>query len=549
MTQTFRALWAWTFNAFPGVSPGKGWGEFPDGASLQLPGNKTAELHSLFLMKPRKLRVQLPLGTAAGDFPALVTIHGPAGDASYAAPGNRQTTKLAEVRDYVFSGGQPPAKLVDMETEVSLLWDQVPTAETEPEPLPESGPLPVIQVAHYDAGTHALLYDIAHTELLTPAEYPDLERRVRGLGAEVVQVQLPEWPRVPYSPLALVSSADGGTVGAPWWEGRFWSGSQPAVLLSQRLDYTYPERPDIAAALAPGMAGVEHSVRADTVARYEGRLLAGDRFDGLRLAYREQVAVYEADTHVLVKPWLRAQGLDVPGFYRDWIPELVGKLGFNPVIETTNPAAREEHESLGYYSPTADAVVTVHEEAVLGGYAASVSGRRMPPLVIDEAPAQAPPPTPPTPPSRPAAVVEGSRAYSVRDAAQALRNAFGFMPPLFGNAAADSAIVAMTREGLASYLAWSDLDRQAYVADTGGRNFVCDDFALSFKSDAARYFGMNNVGVVWGNVHAWCFVFVVGKGERPDVVFIEPQVDDVRDAEIGNFRGAYAIDRRCAVLL
>lgn len=551
MTQ-IKGTWGYAFNAFPGIEPTRGWGGFADGDNaVQLPNGAVVGVVALFLMKATKLRFQLPLGTPAGQFPARITITGRQSAASFALPGRRQTFGNSEARDYELVSERPLGKLVDVETAIAFGWDETPAAEPEPEPEREEREREqrdsvARKIAAYDPERHTLLRDVAHTEYLTADEYPEFEARLRALGVEVIRVQISEWAKVPYTPLAIVNNIDGGSTGSAWWTKHFWTGQQPAVVTQNWIRYTYPDRPDIAAAMAPGMAGVEHNVRVDTVARYEGRVMAGDEFAPKRLAYREQVQQFSSAEHVLVRPWLRDRGLDPVEFYRDFLPELVGVLEFNPVFEVSNPQAKTEKAQTGAFSIAADAVAVDHVDAVLGEFAARSSGRPARRPAPGMQPPTSLPPQPPPRPDRPNAVIEGCKVYSLREAAQALHNAFGFMPDLWRGSPSDLAIVATTRAGLQAFLDWSQVDKLAYVADEGGRNFVCDDFATRLKSDLAMYFNLNGCAVVGGNGHAWCLFFIVGDDGKCEAVLVEPQNDQF---VVGELRGIYGIDRICELYL
>ncbi|MYI20296.1 MAG: hypothetical protein F4121_09570 [Acidimicrobiia bacterium] len=157
-------------------------------------------------------------------------------------------------------------------------------------------------------------------------------------------------------------------------------------------------------------------------------------------------------------------------------------------------------------------------------------------------PAQEAPPPPPRPSN---SVTEGCRVYSPQAVSDAIEEALGRDIRLFGRSASDSAIVALTRGGLETFLRESDADSRQYVWDRGGRNFDCENFSELLRTQLAAEYGVNGCAIIWGDGHAWCAVAVVGDDQAPEIVMVEPQSDSV----VTRLTGAYAVERRAEVLL
>ena len=139
---------------------------------------------------------------------------------------------------------------------------------------------------------------------------------------------------------------------------------------------------------------------------------------------------------------------------------------------------------------------------------------------------------------------EGTKAYSPDHVARALRKALGRDFDLFGGQISDSKIVAIQEQAMRDFLQSDDTDRGTYVLDTGKRNYDCDNFADTLRNALNRKYGLNCVGIVWGNNHAWNFFVVVAGGE-PKIVFVEPQDDVI----VTSLSAEYSVSKRCAVYL
>ena len=187
----------------------------------------------------------------------------------------------------------------------------------------------------YAKNRHRLLRDIAHRARLTPDEYDGYERAVRAAGIPVSTVHIPDWPPVPYSPLLILFGAQA------WWEGRHWTGKQPAVKLAD-------------------------SARASRIARE----MAGNPLSPKRLAYAWQVPEYDPTEHIILRYWLADQELSIVDFLRHHLPETEKRLGRNDLlIEVANPRAQQERAE-GSYSPTRRAVRAA-DRHILDDFAAS----------------------------------------------------------------------------------------------------------------------------------------------------------------------------------
>ena len=142
------------------------------------------------------------------------------------------------------------------------------------------------------------------------------------------------------------------------------------------------------------------------------------------------------------------------------------------------------------------------------------------------------------------AVRQDKEVYTPGEVTQALRGALGRDFRFFGGQTSDSRIVALTSKALRMFLGSDPIDKKTYVLDDGGRNYDCDNFAEGLRCSLISQFGINGVGVVWGDRHAWnLFVLVGARGPR--IVFVEPQTDEF----VEDLSGQYSVERRCEVLL
>ena len=146
---------------------------------------------------------------------------------------------------------------------------------------------------------------------------------------------------------------------------------------------------------------------------------------------------------------------------------------------------------------------------------------------------------------------DGAKVYSPSQVLHALEMSLGRDFNLFGKSTSDTKIVAMKRKAMVSFLKEDTTDKFVYVPDKGGQNFDCDNFADALRSSLQTKYGMNGVGIIWGDHHAWCFFVLVGKIRQdgldtgPRIVFIEPQDDYI----VEKLNGQFSINRRCEVYL
>ena len=134
--------------------------------------------------------------------------------------------------------------------------------------------------------------------------------------------------------------------------------------------------------------------------------------------------------------------------------------------------------------------------------------------------------------------------YSPGAVVQALQKALKRGVSLFGRSASDSAVVALTRQGLERFLLDDLSDRDQYVTDAGGRNYDCENFAERLRVNLAAEHGVNGCMVVWGDGHAFN-AFAVAGDNGPEIVLVEPQSDET----VTELTGAYSVERRAEVLL
>ena len=141
-------------------------------------------------------------------------------------------------------------------------------------------------------------------------------------------------------------------------------------------------------------------------------------------------------------------------------------------------------------------------------------------------------------------VTAGVKVYSPAEVLAKLEVAFGRKIDLFGSQTSDKKIVALTSKGLEAFLRGNKANRNKYVNDAGGRNYDCDNFSEQLRVDLQREYGINGVGVVWGDVHAWNF-FVIATDRGLQIMMVEPQ----SDIHVTDLIGKYSVKKRCAILL
>ena len=135
------------------------------------------------------------------------------------------------------------------------------------------------------------------------------------------------------------------------------------------------------------------------------------------------------------------------------------------------------------------------------------------------------------------------KVYSTHSIQKALQKIFPNYR-LFGNGLSDTAIVALDRNGIDKFLQINAVNRDQYILDKGNRNYDCENFAEKLRCDLQSRYGINGIGIIWADGHAFNF-FVVNNGSIPEILIIEPQTDEV----VTELTGNYSINRRCEILL
>ena len=185
----------------------------------------------------------------------------------------------------------------------------------------------------FDPENHLLLMDEAHKRrIFEDPELAEFMRRVReepyyagsrnpAARMEVFDVEIPDWPPVPRSPLQMMFGI-GGDATDPFAE-KPWEGVHPAV----KLDF-WEKR--AVRALAQEMVPLDEDLTP------------------YRLSYQWQCSVFDPARHVVIRDWLRANDLDIVVWWRKFYPTVKGEL---EIVDCTNPAILEEKRR-GSYSPT-----------------------------------------------------------------------------------------------------------------------------------------------------------------------------------------------------
>ena len=91
----------------------------------------------------------------------------------------------------------------------------------------------------------------------------------------------------------------------------------------------------------------------------------------------------------------------------------------------------------------------------------------------------------------------GSKVHSPASVVAAIESALGRQVRLFGQSTGDQGIVALTRHGMERLLDEDATDPLGYVMDHGGRNYDCENFAETLRSNLARKHGVNGCTVIW----------------------------------------------------
>ena len=381
----------------------------------------------------------------------------------------------------------------------------------------------------YDKHNHLLLCEVAHLSRIDyeTAEYEEFVARVRreAPGADIFLVRLPDWPPVIRQELALIMSISvDGMAAAP----RTPFADKPFCGVVEAVRGVRPWQNKEIRAIARQMAPLDSYL------------------DPHRMAYQWQIPVYDPDKHVLVRAWCAANRIGVVRFLRDFVLHMeAAERG--PVVDyVVNPSVREEKERTGQYCPEAEAIDRRHMSALRDYFlvaedryaspSAQTSSRPRPDLrtvrirrddiVCDVSP------------------YAGSEVYSPADVEEALCRAIGRPYRLFGGRTADNKTIGITRAAAERFLSSDATSDGLYVPDTGRRHYDCDDFAINLRSALCRHYGINAVGVVWGDVHAWNFIVLAGS-DGPEIMFVEPQTD----APVAELAGQYSVRRRCEIYM
>ena len=384
----------------------------------------------------------------------------------------------------------------------------------------------------YDRDRHILLRDVAHQRCIhQEREFTDYVKRVKKAGFDVMTVQCPDWPPVKRTPLPIIVFSIGGSggssMGGPTAD-MTWDGEQLVVRCDRTDSRTYDDYV------------TERTLRDIT------KEMAPSRFEPpQRVAYAWQVAEFDPDEHVVIRYWCREHNVDIVDFWCEFYPQHEDEL---TVVETTNPELLAE-QARGSYSPTRRCMLKSQLYLARNHF---LGTRESPPdpAAADNEPAPAP---------QPRAVHDsdeaeeeqvawdihqGACAYGPSEVMSALEAALGRDARLFSGTTLDSQIMAISRDAMARYLNANPVDNRQYIRDSGGRNYDCDDFAITLRSNLIRDHGYNACAVIAGDVHAFN-AFVLAGEHGPEIAFVEPQTDGL----VQDLTGEYSVDRRCEVLL
>ena len=374
----------------------------------------------------------------------------------------------------------------------------------------------------YSAENHILLRDVAHMRCIhSEGEFQQFVDKVKAADYVPFEVEMPEWPPVYRSPLPIIVMSlgdDGGwqPQGGPTATMK-WEGVQLAL---ERNWLTKRTVRKIAADMVPQWDRPAH-----------------------RIGYAWQVPIFNPTEHQVIRYWCNDNNVDIVDFWRTFFPTVENEL---EVITTVNPTVYEEKES-GSYSPTRRCVRLSQLYMLRNHY-----------LGANEEPLK-PEPTAIQPQPQPRFVHDdpddddhsvewdmhdGAVAYPSQQVIAALEIKLQRDVRPFSGTGLDEQIVAISRESMVRYLASNPVDRRQYIKDSGGRNYDCDDFAITLRTSLIRDHGYNCCVVVAGDVHAWC-AFILAGNDGPEVVFVEPQTDGL----ISELTGNYAVNTRCEVII
>ena len=277
------------------------------------------------------------------------------------------------------------------------------------------------------------------------------------------------------------------------------------------------------------------------------REMAPSRFETLhRMGYAWQVADFDPAEHVVIRYWCRRNNVDIVDFWCGFYPQREDEL---TVVETTNPEVAEEMAE-GSYSPTRRCMLRSELYLARNYYLGTTEVPPKPdPVVLELTPAPQPRAVHDSDDDEEEqvhwSVHDGAQTYEPHEVMPALEAALGRDARLFSGTTMDTRIVAISREAMVRYLVANSVDQRQYIRDSGGRNYDCDDFALTLRANLIRDHGYNAcAAVIAGDVHAFNAFIVVGQN-GPEVAFVEPQTDGM----VAELSGQYSVDRRCEVLI
>ena len=145
-------------------------------------------------------------------------------------------------------------------------------------------------------------------------------------------------------------------------------------------------------------------------------------------------------------------------------------------------------------------------------------------------------------------IIDGSMIYQARDVMDAINEHFGRDVRPFSGTLTDQSIRGLTLRGIDIFINVDKTNEMTYVLDRGkADNWDCEQFAEKFRSNACSDLGINSVGIMVGNVHAWNVIVMVGDN-GPGIIEVEPQ-NDGQITEIKDRSSLYAVDQRCEVYL
>ena len=183
----------------------------------------------------------------------------------------------------------------------------------------------------YDDKKHILLCDEAHRRRIDPlandGEFKDFIQNVieypydpQDSSARMVpfEVELPEWPPIERTPLALIFGGDGGPFKDIPWVGK--------KLVVDRNFWTRRALGNVARSMVP----------------------VAQNYDPQRMSYMWQCEIFNPKIHSVVRTWCEANGIDIVHFWKDFYPKSKEWL---TIIETTNPNINKER-AVGSFSPT-----------------------------------------------------------------------------------------------------------------------------------------------------------------------------------------------------